>query len=95
MSMVVEVSPVSPVDIYAAGQAAAYASKAVDDLKGIEQDLPVLIRMDWYSPAAREFAELLGEHIRSVSRTLEDLTACADAVSRHVEDIRSQGYEVP
>lgn len=95
MDMSVESIVVNPRDIYAAGQAAACVSQAVDELTDIEQVLPALIRMDWYSPAAREFAALLWGHFKRISGTLEDLTVCADAVARHVEDIRAQGYEVP
>ncbi len=92
--MSVEQMVVNPRDIYAAEQAAAYATRAVQELAQIEQELPALIRMDWYSPAAREFAGLLWQHFKRVSRTLEDLTACADAVARHVEEIRAAGQEV-
>ncbi|WAP52072.1 hypothetical protein OL239_01745 [Arthrobacter sp. ATA002] len=95
MSTEVEVMPVNPADVYAAGQAAACVRRAVDELEDIEQDLPALIRMDWYSPAALEFAELLGGHIQNVAATLEDLRLCADAVERHVAEIRAHGHEVP
>ena len=95
IAMSVELMVVNPRDVYAAGQAAAYVTKAVEDLAGIEQALPALIRMDWYSPAASEFTALLGQHIKYVSTTLEDLRVCAEAVARHVEEIRAQGYEVP
>ncbi|WP_104102327.1 hypothetical protein [Arthrobacter sp. 08Y14] len=85
---------VNPRDVYAAGEAAAWVASAVKDLAGIEQDLPALIRMDWYSPAAGEFTALLRQHIRNVSTTLEDLRTCAEAVARHVEEIRASGHEV-
>ena len=94
MDVYVESLVVNPRDIHAAGQSAAYVSKAVEELAGLEQELPELIRMDWYSPAAREFTALLWAHFKNVSTTLEDLTACANFVAQHVEEIRAQGHEV-
>lgn len=94
MMVAAESMVVNPRDLYAAGEAAAEVVKAVKELAGIEQELPALIRMDWYSPAAAEFTALLRQCIRNVSTTLDELRICADAVARHVEEIRALGHEV-
>lgn len=83
----------SPRDIQAAEQAAAYVAEAAEKLAGMKQDLPALSRMDWRSPAAREFDEVLSRHIKSLAGTLEDLKICAAAVAGHLEKIRAAGTE--
>lgn len=83
----------SPRDIQAAEQAAAYVAEAAEKLAGMKQDLPALSRMDWRSPAAREFDEVLGRHIKHLAGTLEDLTICAAAVEGHLDKIRGAGTE--
>ncbi|MDN3480704.1 hypothetical protein QMA10_02025 [Arthrobacter sp. APC 3897] len=95
MKVATESMAVNPRDVYAAAEAAAEVVKAVKELAGIEQELPALIRMDWYSPAAAEFTTLLRQSIGNVSTTLEDLQTCAGAVARHVEELRALGHEVP
>lgn len=95
MSTEMQVLPVNPADIYAAGHAVTYVSKAVEELEDIERLLPGLIRMEWRSPAASRFEELFGTQIRSISTTLADLRDCAEAVDRHAEELRSLGHEVP
>lgn len=94
MKVAAESMVVNPRDAYAAAEAAAEVAQAVKELAGIEQELPALIRMDWYSPAAAEFTALLRQYIRNVSTTLDELRTCADAVERHVEEIRALGHEV-
>ena len=94
MDMLVE-QPVNPRDVYAAGYAADFVKEALQELAAMEEELPALIRMDWYSPAAREFTDLLRGYFKNVSLTLTDLRTCASAVERHVEELRSQGCEVP
>lgn len=83
----------NPRDIQAAEQAAAFAAEAVKKLADLKQGLPALSRMDWRSPAAREFDEVLSRHIKGISGTLEDLEICAAAVAGHLEKISAAGTE--
>ena len=66
-----------------------YVRTAVEELELLAGELARLRHLDWRSPAADDFADVLREHLAGLRRTSHEFEAAADALTQYADELRT------
>ena len=66
-----------------------YVRTVVEELELLAGELARLRHLNWRSPAADDFADVLHEHLAGLRRTSNEFAAAADALTQYADELRA------